>query len=131
MNHTTLIQSLRSTVRKHEATYQRARERTQGLETYATGVALFDALSPESELGSEARQALLRVVVLDYKVARHPMWHALAACALRPMLAGLRTRRAGTSSTRDDQGGSRRSMRRSSRDWVGCVSIATRRCFLS
>lgn len=90
MKHTTFIQSLRSTVRKHEATYQRARERTRGLEPYATGVALFDVLSPGSDLGSEARHALLRVVVLEYQGARHPLWHALAACALRPMLAGLR-----------------------------------------
>ena len=92
MNHTTLIQSLRSAVRKHDPEYQRARQRAQVLAPYATGVALFDALSPESELRSEARQALLRVVVLEYQVARHALWHALAACALQPMLAGLRGR---------------------------------------
>ena len=92
MNHTTLNQSLRSTVRKHEATYQRAREREQVLAPYATGVVLFDALSTESEFDSEARQALLRVVVLEYQVARHPLWHALAASALQPMLASLRSR---------------------------------------
>ena len=92
MNHQTLIQSLRSTVRKHDATYQQAREREQVLAPHATGVVLFDALSAESELDSEARQALLRVVVLEYQVARHPLWHALAASALQPMLASLRSR---------------------------------------
>ena len=92
MNHQTLIQSLRSTVRKNDATYQRTREREQVMAPYATGVVLFDALSPDSALDSEARQALLRVVVLEYQVARHPLWHALAACALQPMLASLRSR---------------------------------------
>lgn len=92
LNHTTFIQSLRSTVRKHEATYQRAREREQVLTPYATGAALFAALSPASKLGSDARRALLLVVVAEYQVARHPLWHALAACALQPMLGGLRAR---------------------------------------
>jgi len=92
LNHTTLIQSLRSTLWKHDAEYQRARERAQVLAPHATGVALFDALSPESGLGSEARHALLRVVVVEYQVARHPLWHALATCGLEPMLGGLRCR---------------------------------------
>jgi len=91
LNHQTLIQSLRSTVRKHDATYQQAREREQVLAPYLTGVVLFDALSSQSELDAEARQPLLRVVVLEYQVARHPVWHALAACALQPMLATLRS----------------------------------------
>ena len=93
MNHTTtLIQGLRSTLWKHDAEYQRARERAQVLTPYATSVELFDALSPGSGLGSEARHALLRVVVIEYQVARHPLWHALAACGLEPMLGGLRCR---------------------------------------
>src|SRR5262249_31456728 len=77
---------------KREPTYQRAREREQVLAAYATGVVLFDALSTESEFDSEARQALLRVVVFEYQVARDPLWHALAASALQPMLASLRSR---------------------------------------
>ena len=92
MKHTTLIQGLRSTLWKYDAEYQRARERAQVLAPYATGVALFDALSPGSRLGAEARHALLRVVVFEYQAARHPLWHALAACGLEPMLGGLRCR---------------------------------------
>lgn len=30
--------------------------------------------------------------MLEYQVARHPLWHALAACAFQPMLGALRTR---------------------------------------
>src|SRR5262249_55826845 len=92
LNHTTLIQGLRSTVRNHDAEDQRARERAQVLAPYARGIALFDALSSDSGLGSETRHALLRVVAVEYQVARHPLWHALAACGLEPMLGGLRCR---------------------------------------
>ncbi len=92
MNHTTLIQSLRSTVRKHDTEYQRAREGEPILAPYATAVFLFEALSAEIDLDSQVRQRVLRVVVREYKVARHPLWHALATCALHPMLAGLRGR---------------------------------------
>ena len=92
MNQTTIIQSLRGTVTKYDAVYQRVREREQGLAPYAAAVALFDALSVESELGSDAREALLRIVVLEYQNGRHPLWHALALRALEPLLGGLRWR---------------------------------------
>jgi hypothetical protein len=89
---TTLIQGLRSTITKHDAVYQRARERDQVLAPHTTAVALFDALSTESALGSDARKTLLRTIVLEYQEARHPLWHALAVRALEPMIAGLRSR---------------------------------------
>jgi hypothetical protein len=91
LNPTIFIQSLRSTVRKHDAHYQRAREREPVLAPFATGAVLFDALSTESTLDSDARQALLRVVVLEYQSGRHPLWHALAVRGLEPMLARLRS----------------------------------------
>jgi hypothetical protein len=89
---TTLIQSLRSTVTKHDAVYQRAREREPGLAPYASAHILFDTLSNDFALGSEVRQALLRVIVLEYQNGRHPLWHALAARALEPVLSGLHAR---------------------------------------
>jgi hypothetical protein len=92
LNHQTLVQSLRSTVTKHDAVYQRAREREPVLAPHATAVVLFDALSAASELDSDARHALLRVIVLEYQDGRHPLWHALAARALEPLVEGLRSR---------------------------------------
>jgi hypothetical protein len=100
----TLRELLASTVGRHEHRYQIVREREPVLEPFATASSLHEALSPKSKLGSSARQALLRVVVLEYRRDQHPLWHALAVQALEPMLAGLRARmRRGTAEEREQE----------------------------
>jgi hypothetical protein len=86
---TAFIQSLRSTLPKHEPEYQRVREREPILAVWSTALELFDGLAKQSKLDAGARTPLLRVVVLEYQVRRHPLWHALAVCALQPLLGGL------------------------------------------
>jgi len=88
------------TVRKHEAIYQVAREREPRLVDHATAVALFDALAARSGLAWEARGWLLHVIAVEYQRGRHPIWHALAARGLEPMLARLRTRMRGPAEER-------------------------------
>jgi hypothetical protein len=85
------IQSLGSTVHRHDCTYQAARERHPDLAPYGTASALFDALSKQSGLDSEARRRLLRIVVREYQRGRHALWYALAFHGLAPMLRSLRT----------------------------------------
>jgi hypothetical protein len=99
----TLLQGLASTVRRHNAVYLRARDGEPRLALYPTGMALFVALSAKSGLDGEARAWLLRVIVVEYQRARHPLWHALAACGLDPMLGRLRTRIRGVPDADKDQ----------------------------
>jgi hypothetical protein len=90
MSTVALLQGLATTVRRHNAVYLRVREGEPRLAPYPTASALFEALSPSSGVASEARAWLLRVIVLEYQRARHPLWYALAARGLDPMLGGLR-----------------------------------------
>jgi hypothetical protein len=87
-----LLRGFDAVVRRHEPVYQRTREREPALAPYPTATALFDALSADSPLDSDARQPLLRVVVLEYQRTRHPLWHALALRGCEPMLGSLRAR---------------------------------------
>jgi hypothetical protein len=98
-----LLQGLRNTVRQHDAAYQHVREREAILAPHPTACALFDALEPRSTLDWDARRVLLRVIVLEYQLARHPLWYALAARGLEPMLARLRARSRGRDARERDQ----------------------------
>jgi hypothetical protein len=86
----TRLQGLATTVRKHNVVYLQARDGEPRLAPYPTASALFDALSASSGLASEPRAWLLRVIVLEYQRARHPLWYALAARGLDRMLGRLR-----------------------------------------
>lgn len=86
---TAFIQRLRSTLPKYEPEYQRVRGREPILAAWSTALDLFDGLAKQSKLDAGARTPLLRVVVLEYQVRRHPLWHALAVCTLQPLLGGL------------------------------------------
>jgi hypothetical protein len=68
------------------------REREACFAPHPTASALFDAFEPRSALDWDARRVLLRLIVLEYQRARHPLWYALAARGLEPMLARLRAR---------------------------------------
>jgi hypothetical protein len=103
MSTVTLLQGLATTVRRNNAVYVRAREGEPRLAAYPTASALFDALSPSSGVASEARAWLLRVIVLEYQRARHPLWYALAVRGLEPMLGGLRARMRGVPDADKDQ----------------------------
>jgi len=101
MKHADLLEGLASTVRRHEALFQSAREHELLLAPHTTGIALFDALKLGSGLPWEARGWLLRVVVREYQRARHPLRYALAARGLDPMVGRLRARLRGPDAERD------------------------------
>jgi hypothetical protein len=101
MKRPSLLESFASTVRTYDAVYQGVRDREPLLAAYPTAPALFDALAIDSKLARELRGWLLRLVVVEYQRARHPLWYALAARALDPMLGGLRARLTGAAAERD------------------------------
>ena len=103
MTTTGFLQGLGSTVRKHGAAYRCVREREAILAPHPTASALFDAFEPRSALDWNARRVLLRVIVLEYQRARHPLWYALAARGLEPMLGRLRARSRGRDAGERDQ----------------------------
>jgi hypothetical protein len=103
MTTASLLQGFGHTVRTHDAAYQRAREREATLAPHPTAGALFDALDSRSALDWSARGVLLRVIVLEYQRGRHPLWYALAARGLEPMLANLCARSRGRDAHERDQ----------------------------
>jgi hypothetical protein len=103
MTSTSFLQSLGSTVRKHDAVYRCVREGEALLAPHPTAGALFDAFESRSALDWNARRVLLRVIVLEYQRNRHPLWYALAARGLEPMLARLRARSRGRDADERDQ----------------------------
>ena len=103
MTTASLLQGLGDMARKHDGAYQRVREREAILARHPTASALFDALEPRSALDRDERRVLLRAIVLEYQRARHPLWYALAARGLEPMLARLRARSRGRDARERDQ----------------------------
>ena len=96
-----ILQSLAGTVNRHAATYLRAREREPLFAAHPTPGAVYDALAIDSGVAGATRAALLRAVVAEYQRGRHPLWYALAAQGLAPMLGRLRSRLHGPVDERD------------------------------
>lgn len=86
------LRSVPAVVRRHEATFQLAREEEVFLAPYGTAVDLMEALSPESSRSISERQEAVVWLLRRQRTAGHPLWQALLALAFAPMLRRLRRR---------------------------------------
>ena len=103
VNLSTTIHCIRSTVRKYESHYQRARTGEPAFAPYATASALVAALAPRSPLTIEERQPIVRAAILAQQRATHPLWQGVLLGAFEPMLCHLRSRVQGIPADELDQ----------------------------
>lgn len=103
MTFAAVLNSVRATVRWHEATYQRARARVPELVVHATATELLEATSRDAPLCHRERQGLALAVVTLHRTEPHPLWHALLLHIFGDLLRGLRKRDQGPREDRDER----------------------------
>jgi hypothetical protein len=98
-----VLESLPPTVRRDEATFQRARASEPAFGPYTTATALLEALSTRFALATGERQSLVAAVLRLHRATRQPLWQALLLRAFEPLLLGLRARYRGCKEERDQR----------------------------
>jgi len=103
MSLSALLASVPATVRRHEATFQRARAAEPAFERYATASALLDAVTPRSALPIAERQVLVAAILRRHQAGGHPLWQALLLRAFEVLLLAMRRRAHGDADEREQQ----------------------------
>jgi hypothetical protein len=103
MSLSAVLASVPAAVRRHEATFQRARASEPAFAPYATAAALLESACLESALPIPERQAVVAAIVRQHQATRHPLWQAVLLRAFRPMLLTLHERDRGTKEERDQR----------------------------
>jgi len=103
MSLSAVLASVPATVRRHEATFQRARAVEPALGRYATASALLEAVTLTSDLSTPERQVLVAAILRRHQDEAHPLWQALLLRAFDILLIAMRWRARGGAEEREQQ----------------------------